>query len=171
MARPRWSARAFSLGALTCAALSATTTAHALATGDHAPEIGLDDLGGNRVTIAALHGQVLVVAFWGSWCVPCESELRVLDHVYTTLHTRGLAIVGVSEDSARDNVEGFLRRIPLSFPIVLDADHAVARHYALGPMTTFVFDRSGRLRHIHPGFPAEDVAIIGAELRALLAEH
>ncbi len=163
--------RAFSLAAVVCGVLSAAATAYALAAGDRAPEIGLDDLAGNHVTVTALRGQVLVVAFWGSWCVPCESEMRALERLYVELRARGLATVGVSEDTTDHNVENFLRRIPVSFPIVRDADHTVARRYALGPMTTFIFDRSGGLRHIHPGFRAQDAAVIETELRALLAER
>lgn len=151
--------------------LLAAATALALAPGDPAPEVGLPDRAGHQVTVADASGRVLVVAFWASWCAPCESEMRVLDRLYAQLEGDGLSMVGVAEDSSDGNVEGFLRRVPVTFPIVRDADHAVARRYLLGPMATFVFDRRGRLRHVHEGFRQSDAAVIESELRALLAER
>lgn len=159
--------------AITCllAFSSLSTTVFALSRGEQAPEIGLRDRDGHDITVAGARGRVLVVAFWGSWCAPCEQELRVLDRLYGQLGADALTIVGVSEDGSDSNVESFLRRIPVSFPVVRDGDHAVARRYSLGAMATFIFDRGGALRHVHEGFRQTDAPVIEAELRALLADR
>jgi peroxiredoxin len=154
------------------ASLLAPRVAHALDVGARAPEIGLAPLsGGAQINLASLQGHVFVVDFWASWCEPCADEMPVLERLYNQHRANRFTIVGVSQDSGASNVQQFLRRIPVSFPIVLDASHAVAGRYSPPRMpTSFIVDRRGIVRHVHAGFRSSDAPAMEQEIAALVAQ-
>lgn len=150
----------------------APAVAHALDAGARAPEIGLSDSAGHAINLASLRGQVFIVDFWASWCEPCADEMPVLERLYQQHHGNGFTVIGVSQDRAQSNVDQFLRRIHVSFPIVLDASHAVAGRYSPARMpTSFIVDRRGIVRHVHAGFRASDAGSIEREVAALVAQR
>jgi len=152
--------------------LAIAASAYALNTGARAPEIGLQDLQGNNVTMASLRGNVVLVDFWASWCEPCAEEMPVLERLYTTYRGQGLRIVGVSQDRTAANLQGFLRQHRVSFPIVHDAAHAVAGRYEPPRMpSSYIIDRSGVVRHIHEGYRSGDAQTMEREIRALLTQR
>ena len=152
--------------------LAIAATAFALDVGDRAPEIGLQDLNGNQVSIASLRGNVVIVDFWASWCEPCAEEMPVLERMYGRYRQQGLRIVAVSQDRSVSNAQGFLRDHHVSFPVVHDAAHAVAGRYSPPSMpTSYIIDRSGVIRHIHRGYRSGDAAAMEREVRALLTQH
>ena len=147
------------------------TAAAALEQGAKAPDIGLTDLSGKTVTMAALAGKVVVIDFWATWCAPCKQELPVLNKLYKKYGPSGLVIVGVSVDEKVDNVRAFLGKLPIEFPVVHDAEHLVSNRYKPTKMpSSFIVDRKGIVRYVHGGFHAEDAASFENEIRTLLSK-
>jgi thiol-disulfide isomerase/thioredoxin len=68
------------------------------------------DAKGLARAIANEKGRVVLVNFWATWCVPCREEFPDLVRLEKKYRDRGLSIVGVSTDLARDlpAVEKFL---------------------------------------------------------------
>ena len=63
------------------AVLVALATALKLQPGQPAPEFTLDDLDGQPVSLSQFKGQVVLLDFWASWCVPCINDLPYLREV------------------------------------------------------------------------------------------
>jgi len=143
--------------------------ADALDAGARAAEIGLNDLSGKRVDLASLKGKVVIVDFMASWCAPCKQELPVLERLYKKNRDRGLVVVAVSVDQELENLQGLLKQLKTSFPVVHDKAHGVAGRYEPSRMpSSYIVDRKGIVRHVHGGFRAEDAGKIEAEVNALL---
>ena len=51
------------------------------------------------MSLADLKGNVVLVVFWASWCIPNSTEIAALDQVYSTLHPRGFRVVGINVDT------------------------------------------------------------------------
>lgn len=64
------------------------------------PVIGFRQTGhdGQMVDIAALKGKVILIDFWGSWCVPCRMSHPKLKELYEEFNARGFEIVGISNE-------------------------------------------------------------------------
>jgi thiol-disulfide isomerase/thioredoxin len=62
----------------------------------HFSQTGLD---GNMVSTESLKGKVILIDFWGSWCVPCRQSHPGLKDLYAKFKSRGLEIIGISNES------------------------------------------------------------------------
>ena len=57
-----------------------------------------EGIDGNMVDIAALKGKVILIDFWGSWCVPCRQSHPAMKELYAKYKSRGLEIIGISNE-------------------------------------------------------------------------
>jgi peroxiredoxin len=103
-----------------------------------------------------LKGKVVYVDFWASWCTPCLRSMPALRTLYGNHKDQGFVVIGVNKDVSGAEAERFLRRFPVSFPLVADADDAVAKAFDVKTMPSgYLIDRSGVVRQVLRGFTAE----------------
>jgi thiol-disulfide isomerase/thioredoxin len=62
----------------------------------HLQQEGID---GNEVNTRNMTGKVILLDFWGSWCVPCRKSHPELKTIYERYRGRGFEIVGISNES------------------------------------------------------------------------
>src|SRR5215203_4961634 len=60
------------------------------------------DLHGQDVASASWRGQVAIVNFWATWCLPCRREIPALVALQDRYRGR-VTIVGVVDDNASDD--------------------------------------------------------------------
>lgn len=58
-------------------------------------QIGID---GQLVNIDNLKGKVILIDFWGSWCVPCRLSHPALKKLYDKYNAKGFEIIGISNE-------------------------------------------------------------------------
>jgi thiol-disulfide isomerase/thioredoxin len=119
-------------------------------------------LDGKPRTNRSLRGRVVVLRSFTSGCPFCASTLPALEQLHRQLGPRGVQVLGVyhpkpprpvSDDEAR----GHARALGASFPVAVDPDWALVKAWwqDLGgsqwTSVTWVLDRQGRLRWLHPG--------------------
>ena len=112
--------------------------------GRPAPAFRLPALGGGEVDSASYRGEVLVVNFWASWCVPCVEEAPELQAFAARWSGRGVHLVGVAyNDDAADAAE-FRDRFGLTYPQALDTGGRAAIDFGVfGVPETYVIDGRG----------------------------
>ncbi len=87
-----------------------------------APEVpklaGELDAKGYADAVAKRKGQVVLVNFWATWCVPCREEFPDIARLERAWRGKGLSVLGVSIDSAKDlpAVDKFLATTKPDFP-------------------------------------------------------
>jgi cytochrome c biogenesis protein CcmG/thiol:disulfide interchange protein DsbE len=134
--------------------------------GRPAPEVVVDRLNGKTLALSSLHGKVVLLDVWASWCGPCKQELPMLDAIAGRLHKRGVEVVAVSVDQERENVDKFLEARPRwNLTIAHDPKGAIADTFQPDKMpTSYVIDRAGIVRYVNSGFEPADAKEIEQHL-------
>ena len=109
----------------------------------------LPDPAGIAQPFSQWKGQVLVVNFWATWCVPCREEMPHFVKMQAQYGKQGLTFVGIAIDRA-ERVRRFMDEIGVNYPIVVGelAVFELARKAGnVGDLLPFtvVLDRSGRI--------------------------
>jgi cytochrome c-type biogenesis protein len=111
-----------------------------------APDVGLQTLDGQPYRLADLRGRVVMLNFWATWCIPCRSEIPVLNEMERDLSARGLTIVGVSTHDSAEAIRDYQRDIKQQYAVVTGATDAQTEYQVAALPTTFLIDRQGRIR-------------------------
>ncbi|HVI25829.1 MAG TPA: TlpA disulfide reductase family protein [Xanthomonadaceae bacterium] len=79
---------------------------------------GLD--GATQAVPGTWAGRPLLINVWASWCGPCIEEMPALEAFSREQGDKGVQVVGIALDDA-DAVRAFLQRVPVGYPILVDA--------------------------------------------------
>ncbi len=116
-----------------------------------APVFSLTELnGGAPVSNDTFKGQVAVVNFFASWCVPCRVEHPILMHLAESEH---LPIYGIVYKDKPDAAIALLTQMGNPYTVIgRDDDGRVAIDFGVyGVPETYVIDREGRIRFRYAG--------------------
>ncbi len=140
-----------------------------------APPLTPVDEASYRAAIAAAKGQVLVVDFWATWCVPCREEMPKLVRLGEQYRARGVKLLTVScdEPEQESGAYDFLRgqRAPQPAYIKRAANDekfidSVDPKWSGALPGLFVYDRQGKLVKSFVG--ETDMAALEQVLKKLL---
>lgn len=95
------------------------------------------------VDLQSLHGQIVIVHFFATWCEPCREELPALQRLAARLDPRSVKIIAISVAEVGLRVQRFLEATPVSFPVLLDQDRAVAKAWNISTLPSTVIIDSG----------------------------
>lgn len=104
----------------------------------------------DRVHLSDFQGHPVWLNFWGSWCLPCQTEMPQIQAAYAQLEPRGLVWLAVSLDEPAADAAGFAARNNASFVIASDphrADTDASYPIAYFP-THILIDAQGIVRDI-----------------------
>ena len=120
--------------------------------------------------IAARSGEVVVVAFFATWCPAARQMLRSVAKLGRERGGRGLVVMGVSEDEDAAAATRFARSVGLEQPITLDKDGALGRVLKLETVPAIVVvGRDGTVRRVHAGYHGDSTdGALDREVTALL---
>jgi cytochrome c biogenesis protein CcmG, thiol:disulfide interchange protein DsbE len=112
-----------------------------------APELELTDTAGNPSSLAAYHGQVVLVNLWATWCPPCKEEMPALESFYRKYQQDGFVIVAINDGDPAPDVLQFVKEYGLTFPVWLDPAYIATEQAfkTLNLPTSYVIDRSGTI--------------------------
>jgi peroxiredoxin len=139
--------------------------------GARAPDFALKATSGTNFRLSEYRGEVVLLGFWGSRCTQCAAQLGALSRLVDTYSSAGLKAFAVNVDDDQLAAAEYAIAHPVSFPVLLDPQKAVAREYRVDnlPMLLLV-DRSGIVREVHREFGKGSEARYLEQIRVLLDE-
>ena len=152
--------------AMTAAAAVALIGARAPKVGEPAPDFELTLIDGSKLTLAQMRGDVIVLNFWATWCVPCRRELPTLDAYYDAQKGHGLRVFAIATEDSVPAIQ--LKKL-------FAAMHMPSARKIKGPFgvlrgvpTNYIIDRAGRVRYAKAA--AFDLDDLNEQLVPLLNE-
>jgi len=142
-------------------------------TGKPAPDFSLYDLGGRTISLSKERGNVVLLNFWYSSCVPCRRETPDLATLFRTYSPHGFMILGVNlddlliPDAGGASLKVFLQEFQPPYPILLGSNE-VMEAYGGVPVQpiSFLIDRRGTVSKVFWG--AYPGAVFEQAIRAQL---
>jgi cytochrome c-type biogenesis protein len=134
-----------------------------------APDVEFQTLEGKPFRLKELQGQVVLLNFWATYCIPCREEIPALNSLQHELEARGLKIVGASLDDSVDGVNAYQKEVAkFDYQVLLGGSDAKVKFEQSVLPTTYLIDRQGRIRQKVIG--ARDRAGWEAAVKPLLDE-
>jgi cytochrome c biogenesis protein CcmG, thiol:disulfide interchange protein DsbE len=110
-----------------------------------APEFALPALeAGDSIKLSELKGNVVVVNFWASWCIPCRQEHPVLLEAARAYQPKGVKFLGIAYNDKPEDSQRWLNELGKSYPSLVDNGARTAIDYGVsGVPETFIMDKHG----------------------------
>ena len=136
-----------------------------------APAFALQSRDGAKVSPVQYKGDVVMINFWATWCVPCRQEMPKLEALYQRYNKLGFKLLAVNVENNPDGVKKWLAETPVSFPVLFDTKSEVSKLYKVETMpTTVIVAKDGTMRYLHHGYKPGYENDYQNEVRALLRE-
>jgi len=142
--------------------------------GKPAPTIAGTDIDGKPFQLADTKGEVVLVVFWATWCLPNAQQMPMLDYINNTYKTKGLRVVGINLDAAQDGsqdpktllpmIHRYLLDYNVTWPTLLNSpgDHDYAAAFGVTEIPASVLiGRDGTVKHLD---------LVGRKLEKAIAE-
>ncbi len=99
------------------------------------------------VRLTDFKGKVVLLNFWATWCPPCNQEMPSLEALKKNFEGKPFQLLAVSVDEGGwPAIDQFLKRLPVTMTILLDARGDVASLYgAYSLPTSYLIDKDGRI--------------------------
>jgi thiol-disulfide isomerase/thioredoxin len=107
-------------------------------------------LTGSKLSFSSYRGHVVVLNFWGSWCVPCREEASTLAAVAARYRPAGVSFLGVDVRDTTASAQAFVNNFHVGYPSVGDAGSVITADFSdvvpiAATPTTLVIDRTGHI--------------------------
>jgi len=127
--------------------------AHALCVevGKPVPDVSLPQLDGGSLSLSALRGKIVLLAFWASWCPRCEEELTFLQGVYKG--SPDIVVVAINQESQNiskahmERIRKSIRDWKIDFPVLVDRNLDAWNAFCINALpTSVILDKKGIVR-------------------------
>ncbi len=156
--------------------------------GTKAPEwIVSDWINSRPLSLRDLSGKVVLVRWWTApYCPYCSSSAPALNEWYEAYKDKGLNVIGLYHHKSSipleiQQVKEYSTSLGFKFPVAIDKDWITLRKWWLNKnrkarwtSVSFLIDRNGIIRYIHPGGQYvkgdDDYATLKSRIEELLTE-
>ena len=116
--------------------------------GSRVPDFGYTDVDGQPRRLSDLRGKVVLLDFWGTWCIPCRKELPDLRKAYAAYRERGFVILGMDARDELASLQAFVAEqdVPWLHATAESVEDVIRNGFRIrGYPTKILLDREGRV--------------------------
>ena len=107
---------------------------------------------GERISKDALHGKVVLLDFWGSWCPPCRESVPIVADIHKKYEGKQFQVVGISSDDDERAWKDYVTSHHMNWSEYLDLDGQVQSLFEISAFPTFVIlNRDGGIEFRQSG--------------------
>jgi len=124
-----------------------------LSRGELAPSFSLQDTKGETISLSSLHGRIVLLDFWATWCGPCIASLPDIRKLAQQFPADQFALISINEDEDAGAWKKFLANEEMHWPQCRDKAWALFHSFGLAPARRIVvpayivLDRDGLVLH------------------------
>jgi len=127
--------------------------------GDVAPIFICKTIDGKTIDIRKLHGKIIMINFFATWCGPCKLELPVLQkniwNKYKDNSNFALIIIGREHDD--QVIRDFVTNNKFTMPFAADPERQIFKLYAIQNIPrNVIIGKDGRIIYQSMGYSEED---------------
>jgi len=133
------------------------------------PPMNLQDFDGKAVSADQFKGNIVVLDFWATWCVPCIAEIPMLNRLQEKYGAKGVTVLGVtmaSGDAAE--VKPFVGRNKMKYTVLMGDDDQVYDLNVVAFPTTYLVTRDMKVFRKYIGAGPKKAAELEADIQKLL---
>lgn len=128
------------------------------------PDFRLPTLDGSELGPPDFAGQVVLVEFWATWCVPCHKQAEVLHELHGEIDGSGVQFLAVDLGEEEATVREYVEKKPFPYPVLLDPEDNLTYEMGIyGLPTVMVVDSEGQVTYFETGLIPKGELV--AELR------
>lgn len=136
------------------------------------PALTLQDFEGKAIPSDQFKGNIVVLDFWATWCVPCIAEIPTLNRLQEKYAAKGVKVVGVALASGEAaEVKPFVQRNKIKYTVVMGNDSEVYDLNVMAFPTTYLVTRDMKVFRTYLGAGPRKAANLEADIQKLLAAN
>jgi len=114
----------------------------------YAPDFSLTTADGEYISLEDLHGKVLLLDFWGTWCPPCVASVPALRDLQRRFAKEPqFKMISVSTDGDEAKWRAFIDKNQMAWTQYLDRDHHIRQAFDVRAFPTYILiDAEGIVR-------------------------
>ena len=108
--------------------------------------VTFQDIKNNQINLNDFKGNLIILNFWATWCVPCKKEMPSLDILQKNKDLNNLKIfpINVGQDNVKKAFNFFENLKIENLEIYFDSPITLAKKFQLrGIPTSIIFDKEG----------------------------
>jgi thiol-disulfide isomerase/thioredoxin len=132
------------------------------------PPILFAGIDGQAINTAELHGKVVFINFWASWCPPCIAEMGSINALYSKLKSDSrFVFILVDADGHLPAATAFMAKHGYDLRVYSSAGPVSGDLYSGSLPTTLIIDTNGNLVQKHEGIANYDTRNMEQFMRSL----
>ena len=99
--------------------------------GQQVPEISWVTLDGQKSDAKSVHGKVVLINFFATWCGPCMQEMPHLQKdIFQKFKDKNFVMVAIGREHNDAELKEFRRKREFTIPIAADPERKIYGHFA-----------------------------------------
>ncbi len=137
-----------------------------------APDFTLTGFDGRTVQLSNLRGQVVIINFWASWCLPCREEAAYLEETWRKYKDEGVVFIGVDYVDTEKEALAYIQEFDITYINGPDIGTRIAQVLAdiglIGLVIAFIFSLYATCASVYGGWRGRSHWVESARNASLL---